>query len=96
MRNFIPAATRTVIFDGVEYLAGTAGSLILSCPIGGDDRFRDGHDYFLRGSKGAGNEMCFCCEPSVRMEPVKIADLEAKWHPLWKAIDSRSTVGDEA
>jgi hypothetical protein len=60
--------------NGVRYLLGSAGSLIVACPKCGEEHFRD---------RRSEHERCFtCCGP---MEMVALADLRAKWDPLWEA-----------
>jgi len=80
-----PLLFNTIVHDGVEYATGSAGSLHLSCPNCGRDRFRHALNYF---SHPADWERCFDCGRV--MEPVKMSEIESKWKPLWNKIDSRN------
>lgn len=74
------AETRSIIHEGTAYLAGTAGSLILSCRVCGRDSFRAAFDYFSRPE--AQEETC--PNGHGRKEPVRIDDLDTVWRPIWR------------
>ena len=67
--------------EGVQYLAGTAGSLILACPKCGEEHFRDFH-YFYHPEWA----VCFTCKPKQQMEPILISELESRWKPFWRSL----------
>ena len=62
-----------------QYLAGTAGSLILSCRACGRDSFRDPHIALAPGYI----ETCLGCGRV--KEPVRVVDLGTVWRPIWEA-----------
>jgi len=68
-----------MLHGGVEYLCGTAGSLILACTVCGDEHFRD-HRYFMNPSW----HTCFCGHG--RMVPIRIDELESRWFPFWESL----------
>lgn len=59
--------------DGVRYLLGTAGSLILACEWCGAEHFRDA-GYFSHPEW----ETCFNCRPRVTMMPLPLSILD-RW-----------------
>ena len=71
-----------ITVDGVEYATGSAGSLQLCCPKCGTDRFRHARNYFTHPANW---ERCYEC--GTTMEPVKMAEVENKWKPLWSKTD---------
>lgn len=70
----------TLTYNGIEYALGSGGSLLLSCPICGRDRFREAHFYFTRPDPES--ERCFD-HPDTPLEPVKESEIESRWRPLW-------------
>ena len=87
-------------FDSVEYLTGSAGSLILACPKCGKEHFREPENYFWslipenkawieRGQKNYWGDpswhQCLFCESS-QMEPIRIDELESRWKPFWLSL----------
>lgn len=75
-----------ITVDDIEYLAGTAGSIILGCDHCGGERFRDPYHFFVNPGHRT-LETCFGCTPGRAMLPIKISELETKWRPLWNRID---------
>jgi len=67
--------------NGVEYLVGTAGSLILCCPKCGEEHFRAPENYFDHPSW----HRCYTCK--TQMEPVRIDELKSRWRPFWKSLE---------
>jgi hypothetical protein len=85
-------AITTVRHAGTDYLAGSFGSLVLSCPCCGRDRFRAPELYFdLPDPKW---EKCFSCETV--MEPVRVSDIETKWRPIWAAAPKQEQEESDA
>lgn len=89
------------VFDGVEYMRGSAGSLILACPVCGDEHFREPINYFWslysdnkawmeRGQKnywGAPEwHKCVECPERTQMEPIRMDELESRWKPFWRSL----------
>lgn len=68
--------------DQVEYLLGTAGSLILCCPKCGEEHFREPDNYFHHQDW----HKCFSCQ--TQMEPIRIDELKSRWKPFWKRINA--------
>lgn len=97
------------IFNDVEYLKGSAGSLILACPKCGEEHFREPENYFWslvpenqewmkREQKNYWGDpswhKCFNCE--TQMEPIRVDELNTKWRPLWKSLGFKlSKTGEE-
>ena len=94
-----PEMSKVFEFQGVEYLLGTAGSLILACPKCGREHFREPENYFwslvpenkARIEQGQKNywgdpswHVCMVCD--TQMEPIRINELEARWKPFWRSI----------
>ena len=92
------------VFGGVEYLRGSAGSLVLTCPKCGEEHFREPENYFwslypknaawlARGQRnywGAPEwHKCMSCEPEVQMEPIKTDELDTRWIPFWDALTAK-------
>ena len=78
------ATRRTVTHEGVEYLLGSAGSLIVACPKCGEEHFREARNYF--GPEPLGNpswHKCFEC--GSQMEPIAIRDL-SRWRRFWRSL----------
>ena len=90
---------KTFEFQGVQYLLGSAGSLILACPKCGEEHFRDPDNYFwglvpenkdwiARGQKNYWGDpswhKCITCE--AQMEPIRIDELESRWKPFWRSL----------
>jgi len=69
-------------FDGIQYLRGSAGSLILACPSCGEEHFRDPYDYF--GPRKCRFDKCYTCR--TQMEPIRMDELETRWYPFWKSL----------
>lgn len=68
----------SVQHEGVNYLAGSEGSLILGCRTCGRDRFRDPFVYFRNEHR----DMCWApCDQE--MEPIRLDDIDTVWRPLW-------------
>lgn len=65
--------------EGVEYLSGTAGSLIVACPKCAEEHFRNPYDYFAHPEW----HKCSC---KTQMEPIRMDELEARWKPFWKSL----------
>lgn len=80
----------TMTVDGVKYLMGTAGSLIIACQKCAQEHFRDPVDYFAHPDW----HKCFTCrDPKQQMVPIKLDDLETKWKPFWRSL-GHSVDGD--
>ena len=76
---------KTIVIDEVEYLLGSAGSLVLCCPKCGEEHFRRASNYF--GPNGQPDwHKCYACK--AQMEPVRIDELYSRWKPFWNIIDS--------
>lgn len=88
------------VFDGVEYLLGTAGSLIMACPKCGEEHFREPENYFWslvpenkawldRGQKNYWGDpswhKCMTCD-NQQMEPILVDELESRWQPFWRSL----------
>lgn len=93
-------------FDGVEYLRGSAGSLILACPTCGQEHFRDPMNYFWslvpknkewmdRGQTNYWGDPSWhkCFECKTQMEPIRADELEGRWKPFWRSLGWK-VVGD--
>jgi len=77
----------TYSHNGVEYLLGSAGSLILACPKCGEEHFRDPDNYAFFRERGGGVQNfdnCFSCR--TRMEPIRMDELESRWKPFWRRL----------
>ncbi len=75
----------TIKVDSVEYVLGTAGSLILCCPNCGEEHFREASNYF--GPNGQPDwHKCFTCK--TQMEPIRVDEIESRWKPFWNKIDN--------
>ena len=72
---------KTFAHDGVEYLLGSAGSLILACSKCGEEHFRDSNDYFRHPLNC---EQCFACHND--MAPIRMDELETVWKPFWRGL----------
>lgn len=71
--------------DGERCQLGTAGSLILICPLCGRERFREFHDP---------SETCWRCPGRVKMEKLTFASLP-KYRAMWTAQgDALTTVAE--
>ena len=83
--------------NGIKYLLGTAGSLILACPQCGEEYFRNPSDYVWTNEQMEANpalkmrglgkhefDICFACK--TRMEPIRLDELESRWKPFWKSL----------
>ena len=68
-----------IIHNGIAYLVGTAGSLIIECPTCGVDHFRCPDDYFRNPSW----HNCFNCQ--VPMNPIRMYELN-KWKRFWHRL----------
>lgn len=68
----------SVMCNGVAYLCGSAGSLILSCPRCGRDRFRDPLTYWHHPPEW---ERCF--KDGTVLEPVRVDEVESRWLAIW-------------
>ena len=92
--------------EGVKYLRGSAGSLILACPKCGEEHFRDPDSYMWSAEEREANDelknrglgkcefdKCYTC--GTRMEPVRIDELQTRWIPFWESID-RGTASEGA
>lgn len=94
----------TYEFQGVKYLLGSAGSLILACPKCGEEHFREPENYFwslvLRNEawldKGQKNywgdpswHKCMTCK--TQMEPIRTDELESRWKPFWRSLGHKVT-----
>jgi hypothetical protein len=90
----------TFEFDGVKYLCGVAGSLILACPKCGEEHFRTPENYFWSlvpsnkalidsGHKNlwGAPEWHICTSCRTQMEPIRIDELETRWRPFWASLD---------
>ena len=75
------ANTPSVVVEGVRYLLGAAGSLVLGCPKCGEEHFRDADNYFSHPEW----HTCMTCPYEQRMEPVKVDEIETRWRPIWDA-----------
>ena len=76
---------RQRVIDGVAYLLGSAGSLILACHKCGEEHFREPSNYF--GPKPSGDpawHKCFSC--GTQMEPIRIDELDSRWRPFWRHL----------
>lgn len=73
------------LIEGVKYLAGSAGSLILCCDKCGEEHFRDVDNYFLHTEW----HKCMTCRN--QMQPVKEKEMFKKWYPIW--MDSEGVEG---
>lgn len=92
------AERKTYEFQGVEYLLGSEGSLILACPKCGKQFFREPENYFWsldpknkawleRGQINYWGDpswhICFC---DTQMEPIRLDELETRWKPFWRSL----------
>lgn len=90
---------RTYTFDNVEYLCGSAGSLIIACPKCGDECFREPENYFwslvpknaawlARRQKNYWGDpawhKCIMCR--TQMEPICMDELDSRWKPFWLSL----------
>lgn len=71
--------SRTMTHDGVEYLCGTAGSLIVACTVCGEEHFRDFH-YFYNP------DWYQCFSGHGQLVPIRMDELESKWYQLWESL----------
>ena len=89
----------TYEFQGVEYLLGSAGSLILACHKCGKVRFRAPENYFWslvpqnrarieQGQKNCWGDpswhKCFTC--GTQMEPIRTDEVESRWSQLFDIL----------
>lgn len=66
----VHASQRTLTHKGVEYMLGSAGSLILNCPRGCEERFRPPINYFGPPPRGSPLwHKCMTCQS--HMTPIK-------------------------
>ena len=87
------------VLDDIEYLTGSAGSLVLACPACGEEQFREPMNYFWSlvpenkawMAKGQTNyfgdpswHKCMSC--GTQMEPIRTDQLETRWNPLWRSL----------
>lgn len=92
---------KTYEFQGVEYLLGSQGSLILACPQCGREYFRETENYFWsldpknrerieRGQKNYWGDpswhVCISCDNDPQMEPIRMDELESRWKPFWRSM----------
>ncbi len=97
----------TLTVDGVEYVLGSAGSLILACDGCGQEHFRSPENYF--GPPPAGDPSWHrCWNPGCpkrtsnqnvalngnQLQPIRVDELESKWRPLWWRRQMRP-IGDD-
>lgn len=74
---------RCLLRDGVEYLLGSANSLVIACEKCGDEHFRDENDYFRNPEW----HKCFACkDPKQQMVPIRFDELISKWEPFWLSL----------
>lgn len=73
----------SIEIKGESYETGSAGSLLLSCPSCGRDRFRQRHEKTLDHLEW---EICFGC--GTQLEAVKTSELTNRWIPFWESCDS--------
>jgi hypothetical protein len=100
MRLAMADSAMTYEFQGVEYLLGSAGSLILACQKCGDLRCRTPENYFWslvplhmawieQGKKNYWGDpswhKCYTC--GTQMEPIRADELESRWKPFWDSLD---------
>ena len=87
-------------FQGVEYLRGSAGGLILACPKCGYEHFREPVNYFWSlvpenkelldrwpesSWRGCPSwHKCWMC--LTQMEPIRMDELENRWKPFWRSL----------
>ena len=90
MSKEVMSEIQSITVDGVAYLLGSAGSLVLCCPQCGEEHFREPRNYFGKPPIGEKSwHRCFSCPACTQMEPIRIDELEIRWKPFWKAIDGR-------
>lgn len=70
--------------DGIQYLLGSAGSLILACPKCGDEIFSRPEQYFI-GDDVTAKMKCFSCRLAL-LEPINMTELETRWKPFWQSL----------
>lgn len=74
------------IQDGVPYLAGSAGSLVVSCRRCGVEQMMKAKAWFIT----VGNthiSYCTACNKREALEPVRMDELHNRWLPFWKLVD---------
>ena len=90
---------KSACVNGVAYLLGTAGSLILACPKCGEEHFRPSENYFWglvpenkawieRGQKNYWGDPSWhkCGTCRTQMEPIRVDELESRWKPFWLSL----------
>ena len=76
------------IQDGVRYLAGSAGSLVISCRRCGVEQMMNARSWFINaGGRLPGIEYCTNCDRSETLEPVRMDELYDRWLPFWRLVD---------
>ncbi|HEY7493785.1 MAG TPA: hypothetical protein VIH59_22090 [Candidatus Tectomicrobia bacterium] len=73
----------TLLWEGEDYVLGSAGSLVLCCPACGAERFRDSGSYFAHPTW----YRCWA-RPHALLGPIKVAELATRWQPLWQRLDA--------
>lgn len=87
---------KTISLDGVEYLAGSEGSMIWACPKCGGEIFQDAADHVPREKGGRGFQTPKCwgrgwgrgdaAPCGTTMERIRMDELETRWKPFWRGL----------
>lgn len=100
---------KTYEFQGVAYLCGSAGSLILACPKCGEEYFREPDNYSWslvlenkawldKGQKNYWGDpswhKCMTCK--TQMEPIRMDELDSRWKPFWRSLGHTVTESSNA
>lgn len=74
------------IHDGERYLATNHGSVVVSCPRCGKDKWVDPKATNFHGEDN--RNLCDNhVEPFIPMLPVRMDDLSDRWMPFWRLVD---------
>lgn len=74
------------IQDGVPYLAGSAGSLVVSCRRCGVEQMMGARAWFINERQPDLIDCSNCNRPGT-IEPVRMDELHDRWLPFWKLVD---------
>jgi len=74
------------IQDGVPYLAGSGGSLIVSCRRCGVEQMMGARAWFINERQSDLIDCSSCNRPGT-IEPIRMDELHDRWLPFWKLVD---------